>query len=68
MLSLCSVIINNYICQLYINCIVCTNLYNSGASVRPENAASYSAGNEGQNICSFFFETAPLPRSSAPSL
>ena len=27
MLSLCSVIINNYICQLYINWLVCTNFY-----------------------------------------
>ena len=40
----------------------------SGASVRRENAASYSAGNEGQKICSVFSEIAPLPRSSAPSL
>ena len=31
-----------------------------GASVRPENAVTYSAGNEGQKICRVFPETAPL--------
>ena len=35
-----------------------------GASVRPENAVAYSAGNEGQNICGVFSEKAPLLRSS----
>ena len=39
-----------------------------GASVRPENAVTYSAGNEGQNICGGFSETAPLQRSSTPSV
>ena len=38
-----------------------------GASVRPENAVTYSAGNEGQKICGVFSETAPLQRSSTPS-
>ena len=28
-----------------------------GASVRPENAVTYSAGNEGQKICGDFPET-----------
>ena len=37
-----------------------------GASVRPENAVTYSAGNEGQNICGVFSEAAPLQRSSTP--
>ena len=32
----------------------------SGASVRPENTVTYSVGNGGQNICGFFFETAPF--------
>ena len=36
----------------------------SGASVHPENAVTYSAGNGGQKICGFFSETAPLQRSS----
>ena len=36
----------------------------SGASVRPENAVTYSASNEGQNIRGVFSETAPLRRSS----
>ena len=39
-----------------------------GASVRPENAVTYSAGNEGQKICVVFSETAPLQRSSTPSV
>ena len=39
-----------------------------GASVRPENAVTYSAGNEGQNMCGVFSETAPLQRSSTPSI
>ena len=39
-----------------------------GAPVRPENAVTYSAGNEGQNICGVFSETAPLQRSSTPSI
>ena len=39
-----------------------------GASVRPENAVTYSAGNEGQNICGVFSETTPLQRSSTPSI
>ena len=39
-----------------------------GASVRPENAVTYSAGNEGQKICGVFSETAPLQRSNTPSV
>ena len=39
-----------------------------GASVRPENAVTYSADNEGQKICGVFSETAPLQRSSTPSV
>ena len=39
-----------------------------GASVRHENAVTYSAGNEGQKICGVFSETAPLQRSSTPSV
>ena len=35
-----------------------------GASVRPENAVTFSAGNEGQRICGVFSENAPLLRSS----
>ena len=35
-----------------------------GASVRPENAVTYSAGNEGQKICGVFSEDVPLLRSS----
>ena len=35
-----------------------------GASVRPENSVTYSAGNEGKKICGVFSENAPLLRSS----
>ena len=49
-------------------CLSVRSHLTSGASVRRENAASYSAGSEGQNIFSVFSETAPLPRSSAPFL
>ena len=47
---------------------VCLSVrYTSGASFRPENDVTYLAGNEGQNICGVFSETAPLQRSSIPS-
>ena len=39
-----------------------------GASVRPENAVTYSAGNEGQKICGVFSEDAPLLRSSGAAI
>ena len=38
------------------------------ASLCPENAVMYSAGNEGQKVFGVFSETAPLLRSSAPSI
>ena len=37
----------------------------SGASVRPENSVTYSTGNEGQEICGDFSETAPLQGHTA---
>ena len=37
----------------------------SGASVCPENAVTYSAGNEGQNICGVFSKTHAFQRSRA---
>ena len=49
-------------------CVSLKSHLNSGASVSPENAVAHSAGNEGQNICGDFSETALLLRSSAPSL
>ena len=39
-----------------------------GASVCPENAVTYSAGNEGQKICGVFSENAPLLRSSGAAV
>ena len=49
-------------------CVSVKSHLTSGASVCRENAATYSAGNEGQKICGIFSETPPLPRSSDPSL
>ena len=49
-------------------CVSVKSHLTSGASVRPENAVTYSAGNECQNICGVFSETAPLQRSSTPSV
>ena len=37
----------------------------SGASVRPETSVTYSTGYEGQKICGYFSETAPLQRYTA---
>ena len=48
-------------------CVCVKSHLTSGASVRRENTATYSAGNEGQKICGVFSETALLPRSNAPS-
>ena len=39
-----------------------------GASILSENAVTYSAGNEGQNICGVFSENAPLLRSSGAAV
>ena len=36
--------------------------------ISPKNAVTYSAGNEGQKDCGVFSETAPLQRSSTPSV
>ena len=49
-------------------CVSVKSHITSGGSVRRENAATYSAGNEGQKICGVFSETSPLPRPSDPSL
>ena len=49
-------------------CLSIKSHLTSGASVRRENAATYSVGNKGQKICGIFSKTAPLPRSSTTSL
>ena len=49
-------------------CVSVKSHLTSGASVHCENAAMYSVVNKGQKICGIFSKTAPLPRSSAPSL
>ena len=41
-------------------CVSVKSHLTSGASVRPENTVTYSAGNGGQKICGVFFETAPF--------
>ena len=37
-------------------------------SVHPENTVTYSGGNGGQKICVVFTETAPMQRTSTPSV
>ena len=49
-------------------CVSVKSHLTSGASVRPENAVTYSTGNEGQKICGVFSKTHAFRRSSAPSL
>ena len=46
-------------------CVSVKSHLTSGASVRPENTVTYSAGNEGQKICGDFSEIAPLQRYTA---
>ena len=52
----------------YVCMCVCVSLFTSGASVRPENTVTYSAGNRGQNICGVFSESGLLQRSSTSSV
>ena len=49
-------------------CVCVWSHLTSGAPVCPENTVTYSVGNEGQKICGVFSETAPLRRSSTPSI
>ena len=49
-------------------CLSVSQHLTSGESVRLENAVTYSTGDEGQKICGVFSETAPLQRSSTPSV
>ena len=62
------VVVSVCLCVCLCVCPLSHNHLTSGAFVRCENAATHSAGNEGQKICGVFSETAPLPRSSGPSL
>ena len=48
------------VCVCVSVCLSVKSHLTSGASVRPENTVVYLAGNEGQNICGVFFETAPF--------
>ena len=56
------------VCVCVCVCLSVKSHLTSRRSVRPENAVTYSASNEGQKICSVFSETAPLQRSAAPSI
>ena len=56
------------VCLCVCVCLSVKSHLTSGASVHHENAATYSVGNKGQKVCGVFSETAPLPRSSTPSL
>ena len=50
-----------YCSRLYVCiCLSVQSDCTSGASVRPENSVTYSAGNGGQKICRVFLETAPF--------
>ena len=48
------------VCVCVSVCLSVKSHLTSGASVRPENTVTYSAGNKGQKICVVFFETAPF--------
>ena len=48
------------VCMCVCVCLSVKSHHTSGASVRPENTVTYSAGNGGQKICGVFFETAPF--------
>ena len=49
-------------------CLSVKSHLTAGASVRPANTVTYSAGKRGQKICGVFSETALLLRSSTPPL
>ena len=48
------------VCVCLCVCLSVKSHLTSGASVRPENTVTYSAGNGDQKICGVFFETAPF--------
>ena len=47
-------------CACVCVCVSVKSHLTSGASVRPENSVTYSAGNGGQKICGVFSETTPF--------
>ena len=56
------------VCVCLCVCLSVKSHLTSGAFVRSENTVTYSADNEDQKICGVFSETAPLQRSSTPSV
>ena len=55
------------VCVCVSVCLSVKSHLTSGASVRSENTVMYSADND-QKICGVLSETAPLQRSSTPSV
>ena len=56
---------SSWVCLCVCLCVcLLSHISVSHMSVRPENAVTYSAGNEGQKICGVFSEDVPLLRSS----
>ena len=53
-----------FVCVCVWVCVSVKPHLTSGASVRPKNAVTYSAGKEGEKICGVFSETPLLPRFS----
>ena len=50
----------SWVCLCVCVCLSVTSNLTPGASVRPENTVTYSAGNGGPKICGVFSETAPF--------
>ena len=49
-------------------CVPVKSHLTSGASVHPENSATYSLGNEGQKICGIFSKTVLFQSYGTPAL
>ena len=49
-------------------CVSVKSHLTSGASARPKNTVTYSAGKGGQKICGVFSETAPFRDTPLPAL
>ena len=51
-----------FVCDSVSACFSIKSHHTSGVSVRSENTATYSMGNEGQKLCGAFFESHVLQR------
>ena len=64
----CAARVTVVVMSVYVSvCLSVKSYLTLQASLLPENI-TYSAGDEGQEICGDLFETVPQPRLSAPSL